>query len=248
MTINNTDENKINKAILLKEGGKSASEIMEMFPEIKDELSEIFSIADVLSKKGESIKAPEESLNKILYRAPKQNRTESILRLDEKRISQEKNEIYQNSIYNKGRSQFNILNLITNRMNKKMALSMAVLVLMLVFAIGGSIALKNKRVNNANNQNLAFEKEITDEKDSFEKDASDLNELADDNSADEIGDSLANIDKEVDNASNLSASELELYEKELAYEIDIFSSDVESTSGIESDTSLNAFSSDLGGI
>lgn len=125
---------------------------------------------------------------------------------------------------------------------------MGLIVLMLVFVVGASIALKGKRDKKINDQNIAIENEISDEKNSFDQDIADLDELTNDNSVDEIGDSLANIEDDVEAASTITPLEIELFEKELAYEIDSFSQDLDSSTGIESDTSLNKLSTDLGGI
>lgn len=133
-------------------------------------------------------------------------------------------------------------------MNKKTAAGMGIIILLLVFAVGASFALKGKRTNNAYNQNIAIENEINAEKDSFDKDNTDLDELANDSSAEEIGTGFATIENDIDAASVTSASELELFEKELAYEIDSISSDLDSTSGIENDNSLSTLSADLGGV
>jgi len=105
---------------------------------------------------------------------------------------------------------------------KKLLMGMGIVVLMLVFAVSASIALKGKRGKILNDQNIAIENEINAEKDSFEKDSADLDELASDISAEEIGTGLADIEKEIETASITSAAELELFEKELAYDIDTF--------------------------
>ncbi|MFA6096632.1 MAG: hypothetical protein WC788_03335 [Candidatus Paceibacterota bacterium] len=250
MKINNESDVQINKAITLRESGKSDEDIFRMFPSLKDEISEIFEIIDMLSQNGKKMLPPKNLLKKVLVNVPRQNKTESILKQGDRTFPRHANnkpfdeEPYQQ----KSRAYFNILNLISNTMNKKTAMGMGIVILMLVFAVGASVALKGKRAKNLNDQNIAIENEINAEKDSFEQDSADLDELASDNSAEEIGTGLADIDKEVETASITSAAELELFEKELAYDLDAFSSDLDSTSGIENDNSLNTLSADLGGV
>lgn len=249
MKINNENDEKINNAILLRESGKKDQDIFKMFPEVKNEISEIFSIIDTLSKGSIRAVPPKSLLRKVLINVPKQNKTESIIKhAGAESIRRNISENEDHNSNNKGRTCINILTLISNSMNKKTAMGMGLIVLMLALTVGASIALKGKRDKNINDRNIAIENEINDEKNSYDKDIADLDELTNDKSADEIGDSLANIEDDVEASSTTSAAELELFEKELAYEIDSFSSDLDSNTGIENDTSLNSLSTDLGGV
>ena len=250
MKINNENDEKINKAIMMRGSGKKDEDIFRTFPALKNEIAEIFEIIDMLSENGKKMIPPKNLLKKVLVNVPRQNKTESILKQRDRTVPRSANINRSDSRPDeqKSRARFNILNLISNTMNKKTAMGMGIVVLMLVFAVGASIALKGKRGKILNDQNIAIENEINAEKDSFEKDSADLDELASDISAEEIGTGLADIEKEIETASITSAAELELFEKELAYDIDTFSSDLDSTTGIENDNSLNTLSADLGGV
>lgn len=249
MKINSHRDEQINKAIQLRESGKKDEDIIKMFPGVEDEIFEIFSIINMMSKNSTKSAPPKIFPREVPINLPRQNKTESIIKQTD--ATSHRN-YYDNSnndpCNNKGRGIFNKLTLISNNMNKKTAAGMGIIVLLLIFAVGASIALNGKRISKINDSNIALENEIIDEKDSFEKDSAELDDLANDNSADEIGGSLTGIENEVEAASTMTTAEFELSEKELAYEIDSFSDDLDSNAGIEKDASLNTLTTDLGGI
>jgi len=250
MKINNKSDKQIDEAISLRESGVKDREILTMFPDLKDEIAEIFEIMDMLAENQNKIMPSQDVLRKVLISTSKQNKTESILRPDNKthQFDVSADNINNNSYKNKGRVFCNIFNLISNIMNKKTSAGLGIIVIMLVLTIGASIALKNRKNNILNNQNLAIEKEITDEKKSFDKESADMDELSNDTSAEEVGSGLADIENDVKAASVTSTAELDSIEKDFAYEIDSVSSDLDSKNGIENDASLNSFSTDIGGI
>lgn len=246
MKIDNINDEQINKAIEMRESGKKDTEVFKMFPGIKDELYEVFEIIDMLRQNGKKVKAPENLLRKVLINVPRQTRTESILKQNNIPSVPHSGIVTSNSY--KGRPFSETLSLILNSMNKKTALSIGIIILLFVFAVGTFFLLPKKQTKNFTNQNIAIENEIDNEKAAFEKDSADLDELANDNSANEIASGLSGIESEIESSMVIPATEFELFEKELAYEIENLSGDLEGTSGIESDTSLNTISLDLGGV
>lgn len=246
MIKNNKGDDIIYKAIEMREAGIEDAVIFAKFPMFRKYIAEIFELMDMLSKEGRNITISENVLRDVLKTRSKQSKTESILqqRTCDSAIRNNNN----NNHINKGRELHAILTLIKNLMNKNIALGIGMIAVLLVLVVGATISFREKNTNNIPENDVAFEEEIVNELATLESDSKDFDELANDNSADEIGSSLSNVDKEVENASTFSASDLELYEKELDYELDFVSNDFDSTNGIENDNLLNSFSSDLAGI
>src|SRR3989344_33110 len=83
MKINSNEklEKAIDKVLRLREGKKSESEILNLLPECKKELTEIFKIINILSREKEKIAPSKEALAKIISAIPDNNVTnEKILR------------------------------------------------------------------------------------------------------------------------------------------------------------------------
>lgn len=84
MKINDENDIQINKAITLRESGKGDEDIFRMFPALKDEISEVFEIIDMLSQTGKKVLPSKSLLKKALINVPRQNKTESILKTNDR--------------------------------------------------------------------------------------------------------------------------------------------------------------------
>lgn len=250
-------EEVIQKALELKDKGKTSSYILNLYPENREELSDIFMITDALQAEKIKIKSSDDLLKKIILRSHKFNNTESIRR----RSNTNSNRFLVNGetdggnnfVFNsshKGRALFfsNLLTTIKSNMNKKLLSGIGIILILI--AIGaGTVLTKRKAAPSAPNESkFAVENEINAEKRSFDQDVKDINELESDTFIDDVNSDISEINSDIKTSLPPNVDGLDAMEKELAYELDSFLSDLESSQGIENDTSLNTLNAQISGI
>lgn len=105
---NNHLEKIIDQALSLIENGKSASEILGMLPEYKNELEEIFQILDLFNVKKEKIVSSRELLAKIIANIPT---AQSVTEKEVSRYLYRGKQKPNNYVWQKGRSSKTIIKL-----------------------------------------------------------------------------------------------------------------------------------------
>ncbi|MBU3925160.1 MAG: hypothetical protein V1732_02000 [Patescibacteria group bacterium] len=267
-----TPEDLLDQVLRLHDEGKSVSDILVLFPDHKEELSQIFKSINVLKKQKNIISAPKEFFTKIVSNIS----FESCNGLKKKKVSAAdvtnfKNSRYiYESDYIKGRffavKIFNSLKLFTM---KKMYVG--IVALLLVAVVAGVSYRQFHRGGVKNNVAITLPGEETNElvknQEDLAQDILDLEGMAaDDESLNNVNQDLADISGEQINnnellntnkaskASDINASKtidvayLETLESNFGLEIAGFSSDSRDLEGISGDTSLSSLDSELGGI
>jgi Tfp pilus assembly protein PilN len=247
MSVNNNEkfDRVFKEALDLLEKGKPASEILDLFPEFKNELKDLFQTIEVINEQKEKIAPPQELLEKILSRLPFENVT------DEK----DSRYLYRGEI--KGRpSMFQSINIIEwLSMNRKIYIGIGVVVL--AVAVGIGIFWQSQKVAvSPEGQKLAYEtKSLSEDISELETlgEETDLENLEQDLSAiaevEGVEGSPAASEKPAEpEAPAVDVSNLESLEDELEAELDGFATDLADLSGFEGDTSLDNLDSGLSGV
>jgi len=243
MNTNNKNLEKImSEALELKEKGKTISEILDLYPEYKKELKEMFQIIDILSREKEKILPSKELLTKIISELTLEN---SITEKDFSRYLYRGEKMPDFSGF-KGRPSIlklleKISLLIINM--KKIYLGIGILVLALVVVAG--IYWQSQKVAVS-----PMESEISFEEQALEQDISNLEGLEKDQSLNSLEQDLNEITQEasITSEKKIDITSIENLESELSLELSGISTDLNDLSGFESDASLGDLDTGLSGI
>lgn len=239
MNANNNEklEKIFNQALELYEKGKSISEILNLFPQYRDELEEMFQIIQVIIREKEKISPSKELLTKIISQIQP---TEKITKIEESRY------FYRGAI--KGRpSMFveSIINLFAN-MEKKIYIGLAIGILVLLVA--GGIYWQSQKITVS-----PIESEVSFEEQALEQDIAGLEEFEQDKSLENLEQDLGTITEEevvsLPTGKKTDISSIENLESELNSELASLANDLSDLeSGFINDTSLDNLDSGLAGV
>lgn len=224
---NNKIDEIIIKALKLKENGKTISEILDLFPEYRNDLSDIFRAINILEQTKEKIAPSPDLLSAIVAKS-----------------------IINHSIQREGNkglfSHFRLLNIINLAdTNRKIYLGFAVVLLMAV-ATGFYWQFGRLQQKMAVSPESSAEQYLSFEEIALSEDIDSLEELSQDVSLGDLNQDLTEIDNTVAMVTGkVSTVDIEQLESELSAEISSFSNDLTDIESIENDNSLDNIESSL---
>lgn len=230
-------EEIVEKTLDYLDGGKSPAEILNLFPEHRAMLKEIFFTINLLRKEGESIASSKELFKQVMAQIPDDVTNEVNSRY-----------LYRGKI--NGRPSIpqsvNVVNLLL-RMNK-IYIGFGVILLLLIAGFGFYWKSQKTAVFSLVKQELAFEEK------SFDDDIAEIKALGEDRSLDALDEDLAGVAEEivpavpvspVSETKKIEIASIESLESELALEMSGFSDDFSELDGFQSDASFDNLDSGL---
>lgn len=232
-------EKALEKALYLWEEGKSFQEILDIFPEHKREIEELFEVIEFIKKEKLRLMPQKEILNKILS----QIEVSGITKMKENRyIYQEQPKRLKGRLFNFQAKMDRILNF----MEKRAYLLTGTVVVILAVAIG--IYWYSQRPKLAE---LPATEELKQETEGLSQDILELETMAEDKNLDTLETDLLAVaeeiplEQELPSISVTDVSEIENLEKELSAELEGILNDLADLEEFEGDTSLNNLDTSL---
>lgn len=252
--MNNNNINKIiNNYLNSSEEGASIDDILNKYPNYKNELVEIFKSIKIIKKQKKSVKPSRQMLINILSQLPlTQDVTNQKVNRYINRDKKKEHFSFSRKKNKKGRlffsNQLNLTNLIT--MNKKICIGALIAVVLIILI---SIGILNK----PRKQQFAIDYNYGNEINALSNDISELKKMAEEDTVlqnlDEDLLAIINVDlsdeksikKQVNSLTLIDVSGIEQLAEELNLELNNLSTDLSDLKEFESDNSLNDIDSNL---
>ncbi len=245
MSANNNEklDKILNEAIELQEKGKSIPEILNLFPEHKETLQEIFQIITILKTQKEQIAPTKELLAQIISR----------LKVNEN-VTKQKLSRY---LYYRGAPRSNLLEILRGKikgrpsiiqlfnvvkfsdMIRKSYIGIGVIGLVVLVAAGVYYWQSQKVTVSPIESEVSYEEEI------LSQDIAELEDFSQDVSLDSLDEDLADIAEEKVVSKEIEIASIENLESELSLELNGLSTDLSDLEGFEGDVSLDNLDSGL---